>query len=815
MRRLIREEEAPRPSLRLSTLGERLTVVARDRHCDPRQLQRLLRGELDWIVLKSLEKDRTRRYESASNFAADVLRYLNDQPVHACPPSLAYRLRKFARRNRSAVLATGALALLAVVVAAAAWLYQDLNRRAGDVRAQAEDAEKARVQAEQAHMDLRWAHGQIPTIREAIRKERYREAFDLLRKVERIIPDDPVLPELREQCAQTHKLTSIPPGADIWCKPYGEWDAEWQYVGKTGPEVTEVPLPRGVHLWKATKQGYRDVTGLRSPDTVLFRLDEEGTIPADMVRVGANTFDPSTQWSSVALQSVKLPSFLIDQYEVTNEQFKKFVDAGGYENAECWRDLPFVDADGKPATWAQMKPLLVDQSGRPGPSTWQHGTYPPGEENHPVRGVSWYEAVAYSRYARKSLPTVYHWLVAAKPRFVVGSAILSGNFRGPVLDVRQLQDPGVFGTCGLFGNVKEWCHSDAGNGKRFILGGACTEPDYLASALIAEPALKRDELFGFRCVDFLQGGKGPAAAWEAAPVRPWRVFPKADQLFNAEQFQLIVKNRFTYDHAAPLEVTSREVDEGAWTHVIAEFNAAYQGSDGKFERMTAHLFLPKGVDARKGYQTIIYCPGTHAFRQPGIRPLPEEVGLDFLVRSGRAVLWPIYKGTYERRGTPPADLRAREQRQIEIGQDLSRAIDYLKHRGDVNLDQLGYYGLSWGASSVASRLAVEDRIRAAVLEGGGLMNLQARKTHLVLDWVHALPHIKIPVLMLNGRHDTIFPLKESQEPMFRLLGSPIKEHHVEPAAGHLAPRAVKVEKTLAWFDKHLGKPPSKDAAATP
>src|SRR5262249_31291971 len=97
MRRIIREEEPPRPSTRLGTLGETLPTVSTQRGPDPRQLSQLLRGELDWVVMKALEKDRKQRYESASAFAADVQRSLHDEPVQACPPSLGYRLRKLVR----------------------------------------------------------------------------------------------------------------------------------------------------------------------------------------------------------------------------------------------------------------------------------------------------------------------------------------------------------------------------------------------------------------------------------------------------------------------------------------------------------------------------------------------------------------------------------------------------------------------------------------------------------------------------------------------------------------------------------------------
>jgi WD40 repeat protein len=122
MQRLIREEEPPPPSLRVSTLGERLSAVARDRHCDPTRLEQQLRGELDWIVMKALEKDRNRRYEAASGLARDVQRYLADEPVEACPPSAAYRLRKLARRHKAALATAAAFAaLLAAGTAVSTW----------------------------------------------------------------------------------------------------------------------------------------------------------------------------------------------------------------------------------------------------------------------------------------------------------------------------------------------------------------------------------------------------------------------------------------------------------------------------------------------------------------------------------------------------------------------------------------------------------------------------------------------------------------------------------------------------------------------
>src|SRR4051812_4540973 len=103
--RLIREEEPQKPSTRLSDSGEALASISANRQTEPAKLSRLMRGELDWIVLKTLEKDRNRRYETASGFVADVHRYLADEPVQACPPSARYRLKKFLRRNKGPVMA--------------------------------------------------------------------------------------------------------------------------------------------------------------------------------------------------------------------------------------------------------------------------------------------------------------------------------------------------------------------------------------------------------------------------------------------------------------------------------------------------------------------------------------------------------------------------------------------------------------------------------------------------------------------------------------------------------------------------------------
>jgi tetratricopeptide (TPR) repeat protein len=162
VRRIIREEEPPRPSTRLSTLGEKLATVSEHCKTDPRRLGQLVRGELDWIVMKALEKDRARRYETADGLAADVRRYLNGEVVQACPPTPFYRFRKFARRKRATLTLVVTLALAALVaVGSIGWAAGQLSARKdklnGAVELAIRDAETAREQA-LSHTDnpYRW-----------------------------------------------------------------------------------------------------------------------------------------------------------------------------------------------------------------------------------------------------------------------------------------------------------------------------------------------------------------------------------------------------------------------------------------------------------------------------------------------------------------------------------------------------------------------------------------------------------------------------------------------------------------------------------
>jgi serine/threonine-protein kinase len=203
LRRIIREEEPPRPSTRLSTLGATLATVSAHRKSDPKRLGQLVRGELDWIVMKCLEKDRNRRYATANALARDLQRYLADETVEACPPSAGYRLRKFARKYGKFLATAGAfLVLLLLGGAITTWQALDLARADRDRAERQRD--EAQLQAKRGQ-DIHETLGRAAALREQARAAapgdatKWAEARAMARRAEALLEGGPAEPELAER----------------------------------------------------------------------------------------------------------------------------------------------------------------------------------------------------------------------------------------------------------------------------------------------------------------------------------------------------------------------------------------------------------------------------------------------------------------------------------------------------------------------------------------------------------------------------------------------------------------------------------------
>jgi formylglycine-generating enzyme required for sulfatase activity/dienelactone hydrolase len=648
---------------------------------------------------------------------------------------------------------------------------------------------------------VRWARERaLPQIEQLAKTGRTFSAFALAQQAERYLPHDPAMSNLWSQISVRALVSTTPQGAEVYIKDYAKPDTAWQHLGKS--PLNGVLAPRGFHRWQIKKPGYASLerADYARPDPLVevqpgtneFVLEPESLIPPGMVRVpGGQLKLPLKGLDSLA--PVTVAPFFIDEFEVSNRQFKEFVDRGGYRTTNFWKQ-PFVKG-GQTLTWAEAVAEFRDSTGQSGPATWKNGTYPDGEDDYPVTGVSWYEAAAYAEYVGKRLPSIYQWGQAASPSFA-GQMVLLSNFggQGPARP-GQNQGCSSWGAYDMAGNAAEWCWNEAASGKRYLLGGSWRDPEYMFLGADADFAFERSLSSGFRCA------KGPTNDLRTEmdlPILPVIRDYTKEQPVSDEVFR-IYKGLYAYDKT-PLDARVEETDNtpAQWREERVSFQAAYGN-----ERVTAVLFLPK--NSSPPYQVVVFFPGSTALVQRSSRHI-QRWGTDYLVASGRAVMYPIFKSTYERgddvKNNRPARTSTYRDHVIMWSKDLGRSLDYLETRPDIQHDKVGYYGLSWGAGLGAILPALESRIKVNVLVAGGFW---VESTFPEVDQINFAPRVTVPTLALNGRYDFIFPPDTSQVPMLRLLGAP-PEHkrHAILESGH-ALRIPQIEQeVLGWLDKYLG-----------
>ena len=267
-----------------------------------------------------------------------------------------------------------------------------------------------------------------------------------------------------------------------------------------------------------------------------------------------------------------------------------------------------------------------------------------------------------------------------------------------------------------------------------------------------------------------------------------------DKPVDDEKFA-IYRRMYAYDET-PVEANTEAVDDSheIWRREKVSDTAAYGG-----ERMFGYLYIPK--NGKPPYQTIIYFPGAWAlFTQSSDNSIALG-SYDFFMRTGRAVLFPVYKGTFERRVATSGPNAGRDLT-IQRAKDVFRSIDYLETRSDIDKDRIGYYGVSMGAVPGPIFAAVDSRLKALVLVGGALFRSPSFPE---VDLLNFAPRVRAPVLMLNGRLDFQMDLETRQKPLFQLLGPPeAQKRHVTFETGHVPPPQDTMREALDWFDKYLG-----------
>lgn len=604
------------------------------------------------------------------------------------------------------------------------------------------------------------------------------EAFGRLRALEARHPGHPALESWWNDLTLPGSLRSDPPGARVWAKPYASPGADWIDMGVTDQEQVRMPL---AHVrWRVEKDGH-ETQELSSPGYFMpvVAMTPTGTAPPGMLRVAAGAL--RHHW----IPPLQLEAFWLGRTEVTNAEFQAFVDAGGYRNPEYWQEL-MESEDGEQDFEAAMA-RFRDSTGRPGPAGWELGRFPDGQAEHPVTGVSWYEAIAYARFAGGTLPSAHHWMRAAG--YDNHSDVLTfANFDGKGVEPVARRDAlSPFGHQDMAGNASEWVATESA-GLRLVLGGDFASPPYMYADLHPEPPLTRSPRIGFRMavLDEPMDAALLSLPWQGAPAL---AEPVGDEVF--ETFRRL----YGYDPVdAEATLESRSESEHWWQENW-RVQAAYGG-----EHFRLKLFLPKL--GSPPFQTILYGPHSGSMlmsdsMQAGTREFA------FLMRSGRAVAFPVYYGTFERRLPPDAGERTRLSVRANWTRDAGRSLDFIETHAQLDASAVGYYGDSLGSNVGMNILAIESRIKAAVLSAAGLYSVPMPAEN---DPVNFLPRIRIPVLVLGGREDFFNPLATSQRPLFERLGTdPEHKHHYVFDGGHVPPRPQELVGVIVdWFDRYLG-----------
>jgi len=743
---------------------------------------RSLPGTLGDVVERCLAKDPGARYQSAADLR-DSLQEIRMTSISGISSAAPVSLGRTLRRPRVLVpLVTSVL----VVAALAGWWGQRAQK-------------------------VRWARDEVlPSIEKILDTNASDsgvgnvEAFRLDREASKYIPDDPRWAQLRGRYSQPLTVHSDPPGARVYARPYAGVDAPWDDLGTT--PIDTLPYISGIISLKLEMDGYRE-----TEDTIwnrYFQTDERGYVlqeqdklPAEMVLVSGTG---QQLYIGAAPAGIHLPGvehldprelgdYLMDRYEVSNRAFQKFVDAGGYEDPKYWKE-PFQDGD-RILDRKEAVARFRDRTDRTGPASWEVGSFPVGKGDYPVSGISWYEAMAYAAFAGKSLPTIYHWDKVAltwASSEIVPFSNLAGAEVQPTGGTRARNR---YGAHDLGGNVREWCANPDNSSRRFILGGGWDDPAYAFNDAYAQSPWDRSETNGVRCIKYIATSVRDETLAHEIEL-PFRDFANEPRVSD-ETFELFL-NQYRYDPTPLNAVVEGTLEEEFYTREKIVFDAAYGG-----ESMAAYLFLPK--NSEPPYQTVVYFPGSGSIHQRSSEDLSLRRS-DYIPKSGRAFLFPIYKSTYERGdglvSDYPDETNHWKEHVIMWGKDLKRSIDYLETREDIDTDRLAFMGVSWGAAMGPILMAVEPRLKVGVVIVAGLT---FQKSLPEVDQIHYLHRVNIPVLMLNGKYDFFFPYDTSQLPYFELMKTPAEDKRiVVQEASHSFPRTEAARETLEWLDKYLG-----------
>ena len=368
----------------------------------------------------------------------------------------------------------------------------------------------------------RWARREaMPEIQRLIEKDEIVAAFRLARKARAQLAGDPEFEKLWKAVTITPAtITTEPAGAEVFAKPYAEPDGEWERLGVSPLEDASSPscsIASGSP--SPASRRWRPPSFRQTPPPLAL-------VPEKDARPGM-VFVPAGRSQYAGAPPADLPAFWLDRYELTNREFKTFVDAGGYRRPELLEAPVRARRPGRSRSTRRWRSSATAPAG-PGPRRGSWAASRTARRTSRSPGVSWHEAAAYAEFAGKSLPTLHHWFRAADLG-IFSDLLRYSNFggKGPGR-VGERPSLSGFGTYDMAGNVREWSWNASGD-RRYTLGGAWSDPTYLYTGPDALDPMDRSSILGVRCAvyDAPPPGVGLRAARTASSATTRRSAPSA------------------------------------------------------------------------------------------------------------------------------------------------------------------------------------------------------------------------------------------------------------------------------------------------
>jgi serine/threonine protein kinase len=783
-------------TLRTAYEGEdRAKVLHQVLHTEPkppRKLNPRIPVDLETICRKAMDKHPARRYQSCHDMADDLRRFVNRHQISARRIGPFGSALRWCRRNRAVAIL--AAALLIVVTTAVVGMI-----------------------ASQLKTERAFAKG-LAIIDSYLESN---SSFEALRKIDQVRSEFGPRPELLERLNDVSPEFTIQSNyadATILIKPIERLQSDWLELGKLTKSPLRVRLPKGSYLAKVVAPSSNDLL-LEIPSDEDAAFEIIAPTHDDMVRLRPELTGRRIAWRRQKYFP-KLEEFAIDRYEVTNAAFHRFVEDGGYteKHRTLWADLLGNEH------WQDVVKTFVDQSRRAGPRFWKNGLYPVGMEDHPVVGVSWYEAMAYAKWADKQLPTVYHWLAASAltgdhlPHDLLMRSNIGFRDAVPRANRNGAAHMSVtsFGTFDMVGNVKEWCLNEEAESRRFALGGSWQDDLVAGDEPYSVSPLTRAKDIGFRCAVF----SSPDELSDPMAIQ-WRSFADVSgTLPPIEECRSLFSG---YPRNKPWRTTTKE---SVWIDGIFYDVFQVDTANDENDRMLIYVAYPSTREFSPPYETVVIGDLVWFDFERGV---PHELKSDMmatLLSRGRAVVLPLLFGVGDRfdydqfppYSSPPDKVDAYGRTVINIAKDYSRTIDFIerfeeatgqKSRFDVN--RLAFCGIGWGGCvgpiwMVADFLSHDDtwRVKAAILVNAGLVQCLQPPN---VDQMTYLPHLKIPTLVLNCKLLAYAPFERAQMPMFQLLGvdESRKQITVYPQFQRMMPAKDFGLDANRWLDDHLSE----------